>query len=95
MVQVYPVSATVVEGEQVIFRCNILMGLPTPQLRWYHKEEVIGTGETLALNVTKQKHEGNYTCNAKNEAGSLNATSTLNINGMSIKVDVSFRAVEW
>ena len=82
LVHVYPRFRTVREGQDATFRCNVSQGIPEPELRWFHKEKELGTSATLVLrHVKRQTDEGNYTCNATNEAGSSNSTAILNVDG--------------
>lgn len=81
-VYVYPYSETVREGQNATFICNVTEGIPKPELRWFYKEKLKRSTETLVLqNVTKQTNEGKYTCIATNREGTSNDTATLIVDG--------------
>ena len=95
LVHVHPRFKTVREGQDVTFRCNIAQGIPEPELRWFHKEQELGTSATLVLrDVKRQTDEGNYTCNATNEAGSSTSTAILNVDGKFLEMQHSAQKLQ-
>ena len=74
MVRLSRLKLPVTEGENVTLTCNIINGVPKPNLiRWFKdKTPLDETKRKLALWGLKKEQEGTYTCEKRNEAGSAN-----------------------
>ena len=63
------------QGESGFLNCQIMEGLPEPQLSWY-KNDVLLPGKvntTLLLANVTDTDEGKYTCKAQNAGGDFKA----------------------
>ncbi|GFS00818.1 titin [Elysia marginata] len=87
IVAIETVEAT--EGETATFTCKAT-GKPSPELLWYKNDKLIapedsqftmtypGEGESSLVVVDlRPEHDGTYTCEAKNEAGSVKCKAEL------------------
>ncbi|XP_022795071.1 Down syndrome cell adhesion molecule-like protein 1 homolog [Stylophora pistillata] len=84
-----PENATKIVGETVKFICTF-SGIPNPSILWIYKSEgsmfqinqtehyIILTG-SLEIRQIRKRDEGNYICQAKNVAGSLEALAFLRV----------------
>ena len=78
-------------GLQTILHCDAT-GIDTPTISWRSGGIDVGTSNdsrlisysngSLVITNTKVLDTGNYSCIAKNEAGSTSFTTTLNVTGM-------------
>ena len=64
----------VTEGENVNLTCNIIDGVPKPELiRWLREKTSLDEkNTTMVLRSIKKEQEGTYTCEASNGGGSAN-----------------------
>ena len=64
----------VTEGENVTLTCNIIDGVPKPELiRWLREKTSLDEkNTTMVLRSIKKEQEGTYTCETSNEGGSAN-----------------------
>ena len=69
------------QGESGILNCQIMEGLPEPQLSWY-KNDVLLPGKvntTLRLANVTDTDEGRYTCKAQNAGGDFEASIDITV----------------
>ena len=64
----------VTEGDNFILTCNIIDGVPKPNLIcWLKDKTSLDVKDTnLVLRGIKKEQEGTYTCETRNEGGSAN-----------------------
>ena len=78
-------------GQSATFTCDIV-GLPTPQVSWFHNYREVydgrkvavrqeGTTYTLVIKDVDFKDAGDVECQAKNRYGSVNMRAKLNVLG--------------
>ena len=62
----------VTEGDNITLTCNIIDGVPKPELiRWLKEKISLHENNTnMVLRSIKEKQEGTYTCETSNEGGS-------------------------
>jgi len=84
---------TVKEGEGATLTCKV-KGQPTPEITWYHADQPITTDDVFRVLPGSEEGEsileipeifpedgGLYTVKAMNQAGTIEATATLNVTG--------------
>ena len=72
-----------IEGRDALLQCNTV-GNPTPRVTWlFGTEEVPGvlSNGSVLLSSVQISSEGNYTCQATNFLGSVEATLFLMVQG--------------
>ena len=72
-ITVEPISKTVIEGEQVVFRCNA-SGIPTPSIIWERlgsnlPESALDRNGLLTISSVGAEDAGTYICKAVNSEG--------------------------
>ena len=79
----------VTEGENVTLTCNIIDGVPKPELiRWLRaKFPLDGKNTTFFLRSIKKDQEGTYTCEISNEGGSANDSIKVIVDSKTLKFD--------
>ena len=80
------------EGERLILTCNIIAGLPKPQVSWYKNKMLLADEEStnLILEELTDKDEGQYKCEARNPGGVADAIMNVMVDGKSREVLASF-----
>ena len=63
------------QGESGFLNCQIMEGLPEPQLSWYKNDVLLPSkvNTTLLLANVTDADEGKYTCKAQNAGGDFKA----------------------
>lgn len=81
-------------GEAAQVSCFVTEGDLPVEIFWTHNEVDASSlpgvstpkagrkGSNLLIDPTLSAHQGNYTCTARNRAGSSNVTATLNVYGI-------------
>lgn len=79
--------------EMVLVTCAVSKGDLPLRIQWYFNEEEVKNGEKgvtlvntkrssqLTIESVSHRNQGNYSCVVKNEAGTVNHTATLFVNG--------------
>ena len=80
----------VTEGENVTLTCNIIDGVPKPELiRWLREKISLDEkNTTMVLRSIKKEQEGTYTCETSNEAGSAKDSIKVIVDSKSLKFSV-------
>ena len=80
----------VTEGENVTLTCNIIDGVPKPELiRWLRgKISLDEKNTTMALRSIKKEQEGTYTCETSNDAGSAKDSIKVIVDSKTFKFSV-------
>ena len=85
--EIVPESAqTINKGDSVLYRCNVVAGVPSPVITWTRADlrpmtantEILSGGVLRITRVTGVE-EGEYRCRAENIAGSVEVTASLTI----------------
>ena len=80
-----PESTTVQVDDPVTLTC-VSEGIPPPTVTFYFNDEemkeddlvmINGTSHTLTITKVDTSHEGEYRCNASNDAGSVESNSVM------------------
>ncbi|XP_048455168.1 myosin light chain kinase, smooth muscle [Rhincodon typus] len=88
---IYPQSQTVLEGEEVTFRCKIT-GNPKPEVKWTKNGVLLkGTGglemyekdgiQHLCISCVNMEDSGSYSCTVTNRRGQISRNWTLSVTG--------------
>ena len=78
----------VAEGENVTLTCNIIDGVPKPELIRWLREDISFLDEkntTMVLSSIKKEQEGTYTCETSNEGGSANDSIKVIVDSKTLK----------
>lgn len=77
-------KATLTDQGTVSLECKVV-GVPTPQLRWFKDSKEIKAGDVFALtaNTDDPTSLGTYTCEAVNCMGKTYSTSKVHVKGRS------------
>uniref|UniRef100_A0ABM5GDB4 Hemicentin-1 n=1 Tax=Pogona vitticeps TaxID=103695 RepID=A0ABM5GDB4_9SAUR len=82
-----PATANVIEGQQLTLSCMLLAGNPIPERKWIKNSMMVvetpyinvRSDGSLHLERVRLQDAGDYTCMAKNVAGTYNQTTALNV----------------
>ncbi|CAB3985456.1 Down syndrome cell adhesion molecule homolog [Paramuricea clavata] len=80
-VSVQPQQATVVKGEHVEFSCTAT-GVPLPVVTWYSSRGLVLRNNTLVIANVSKNDQGEYLCEAKNNAGQKTVGTRVTVAGM-------------
>ena len=77
----------VAEGENVTLTCNIIDGVPKPELiRWLREDISLDKkNTTMVLRSIRKEQEGTYTCETSNEGGSANDSIKVIVDSKTLK----------
>ena len=77
----------VIEGENVTLSCNIIDGVPKPELIHWLREEISldEKNTTMILRSIKKEQEGTYTCETSNQGGSANDSIKVIVDSKTLK----------
>ncbi|XP_067030404.1 fibroblast growth factor receptor-like 1, partial [Acropora muricata] len=77
----------VTEGENVNLTCNIIDGVPKPELiRWMREKISLDEkNTTMVLRSIKKEQEGTYTCETSNEGGSVKDSIKVIVDSKTLK----------
>ena len=77
----------VTEGENVTLTCNIIDGVPKPELiRWLREKTSLDEkNTTMVLRSITKEQEGNYTCETSNRGGSVKDTIKVIVDSKTLK----------
>ena len=77
----------VTEGENVTLTCNIIDGVPKPELIHWLREEISldEKNTTMVLRSIKKEQEGTYTCETSNQGGSANDSIKVIVDSKTLK----------
>lgn len=88
--------------EMVLVTCTVSKGDLPLKIEWYFNENIVKSGNNgvnllntkrtsqLSIESVTHQNQGNYTCVVKNEAGIMNHTAELFVNGINIEVPFKF-----
>lgn len=83
--------------EMVLVTCTVSKGDMPLKIEWYFNGKIVKSGEIgvnllntkrtsqLSIESVSHQNQGNYSCVVKNEAGSMNHTTQLFVNGIPFK----------
>ena len=76
----------VIEGDNVTLTCNIIDGVPKPDLiRWLREKISLDEKSTnMVLRSIKKEQEGNYTCETSNAGGSTKDSIEVIVDGKTL-----------
>lgn len=90
-VELYPgASQTVQLGDGIFFQCQIVSGIPPPNITWTRtdgkpltqKTNIADRPDVISFSEVSADEVGAYTCTALNKHGSASATANLQVQGM-------------
>ena len=76
----------VIDGDNVTLTCNIIDGVPNPELiRWLKEKISLDENDRImVLWSIKKEQEGNYTCEISNAGGSANDSIEVIVDGKTL-----------
>lgn len=76
------------EGDSVNLTCEIIEGLPAPQLSWFKNGDLLSkdANTTLLLTDVTDRDQGRYTCKAQNAGGYSNVSINVTVKSKFIKI---------
>ena len=77
----------VIEGDNVTLTCNIIDGVPKPDLIRWLREKISSDEKStnMVLGSIKKEQEGTYTCETSNEGGSTKDSIEVIVHGKTLK----------